>query len=63
MKSFPRECEDKDMAAMLDDIIKEAIANKKSFDNDLQHGGYDITCNRRMIVRADFCYSQILPTL
>jgi hypothetical protein len=34
------------MAAMLDDITKEA--NEKSFDNDRQHGGYDVTCNRRI---------------
>jgi hypothetical protein len=31
------------MAAMLDDITKEA--NEKSFVNVLQHGGYDVTCN------------------
>jgi hypothetical protein len=47
LQSFPRECEDKDMAAMLDDITKEA--KEKSFVNVLQHGGYDVTCNRRII--------------
>jgi hypothetical protein len=41
LQSFPRECEDKDMAAMLDDITKEA--NDKYFVNVLQHGGYDVT--------------------
>jgi hypothetical protein len=45
MQSFPRECEDKDMAAMLDDITEEG--NEKYFVNVLQHGGYDVTCNRR----------------
>jgi hypothetical protein len=33
MQSFPRECEDKDMAAMLDDITKQA--NEKSLVNVL----------------------------
>jgi hypothetical protein len=33
-----RECEDKDMAAMLDVITKEA--NEKSFVKVKQHGGY-----------------------
>jgi hypothetical protein len=41
LQSFPRECEDKDMAAMLDDITKET--NEKSFVNVLQYGGYDVT--------------------
>jgi hypothetical protein len=43
LQSFPRECEDKDMAAMLEDITKEA--NEKYFVNVLQHGGDDVTCN------------------
>jgi hypothetical protein len=34
------------MAAMLDDMTKEA--NKKFFVNVLQHGGDDVTCNRRI---------------
>jgi hypothetical protein len=37
--SRPRDCEDKDMAAMLDDITKQA--NEKA--NVLQHGGDDVT--------------------
>jgi hypothetical protein len=45
LQSFPRECEDKDMAAMLVDITKEA--NEKYFVNVLQHGGYDVTWTRR----------------
>jgi hypothetical protein len=44
LQSFPRECEDKDMAAMLVPQTKEA--NEKSFVNVLQHGGYDVTCNQ-----------------
>jgi hypothetical protein len=43
LQSFPREYEDKDMAAMLDDVTK--WANEKYFVNDHQHGDYDITCN------------------
>jgi hypothetical protein len=35
------ECEDKDMAAMLEDITKQA--NVKYFVNVLQHGGDDVT--------------------
>jgi hypothetical protein len=46
LQSFPRESKDKDMAAMLDDITKEA--NEKYFVNVLQHGGYDVTCKRRI---------------
>jgi hypothetical protein len=34
------------MAAMLDDITKEA--NEKSFVVVLQHGGYDVTYNQRI---------------
>jgi hypothetical protein len=44
LQSFAKECKDKDMAAMLDGITKEP--NEKSFVNDLQHGGDDVTCNR-----------------
>jgi hypothetical protein len=47
-ESFPRECEDKDMAAMLDDITKEA--NEKSFVNVHQHVDYDVGCNQRMFL-------------
>jgi hypothetical protein len=50
LQSFPRECEDKDMAAMLDDITKEA--NEESFVNVFQHGGDDFTCNRRIVARV-----------
>jgi hypothetical protein len=46
-ESFPRECKDKDVAAMLDDITKEA--KKKYFVKVLQHGGDEVTCNRRII--------------
>jgi hypothetical protein len=35
------------MAAMLDDITKEA--SEKSFVNILQYGGDDVTCNRRIV--------------
>jgi hypothetical protein len=42
LQSFPREYKDKGMAAMLDDITKEAFVNVH------QHGGYDVTCNRRI---------------
>jgi hypothetical protein len=46
LQSFPRESKDKDIAAMLEDITKEA--NEKSFVNVLQHGGDDVTCKRRI---------------
>jgi hypothetical protein len=36
LQSFSRECEDKDMAAMLEDITKQANVN--NFVNVLQHG-------------------------
>jgi hypothetical protein len=35
LQSFPRECEDKDMAAMLDVIIK--ISNEKYFEKYFAH--------------------------
>jgi hypothetical protein len=41
LQSFPRECEEKDMAAML--VSKTKEANEKYFVNILQHGGYDVT--------------------
>jgi hypothetical protein len=37
LQLFPRESKDKDMAAMLEDITKEA--NDKSFVTVFQHGG------------------------
>jgi hypothetical protein len=46
LQSFRRKCEDKDMAAMLDDITKDV--NEKYFVNVLQHGGDDVTCSRRI---------------
>jgi hypothetical protein len=48
LQSFPREWEDKDMEAMLDDVTKED--NEKSFVNDQQDGGYDVTCNRKISI-------------
>jgi hypothetical protein len=41
VQAFPRECEDKDMAAMLVPLTKETY--EKYFVNDHQHGGYDVT--------------------
>jgi hypothetical protein len=35
------------MAAMLDDITQEV--NEKYFVNVLQHGGENVTCNRRIV--------------
>jgi hypothetical protein len=52
LQSFPRECEDKDMAAMLDDITKKA--NEKSFVNILQHGSDDITNQRILTMCISF---------
>jgi hypothetical protein len=46
LQSFPRESKDKDMAAMVEDITKEA--NDKFFV--FQHGGDDVTCKRRITV-------------
>jgi hypothetical protein len=50
LQSFPRECEDKDMSAMLDVITKEA--NEKYFVNVLQHGGDDVTCNQIILIQT-----------
>jgi hypothetical protein len=56
LQSFPRESKDKDMAAMLEDITKEA--NDKSFVIVYQHGGDDVTCKRRIPVELKlFLYS------
>jgi hypothetical protein len=43
LQSFPRECENKDMAATLYAIIKD----------DEEYGGYNVTCNRR-ILRCEY---------
>ena len=42
--AIPRESNDKDMAAMLDERTIEA--NEESFVIVLQHGGNDVTCKR-----------------
>jgi hypothetical protein len=44
--SFPGESKDKDMAAMLEDITKEAY--DKYFVIIFQHGGDDVTCKPRI---------------
>ena len=41
LQSIPRESNDKDMAAMLDELTIEA--NEESFVIVLQHGGNDVT--------------------
>ena len=41
LQSVPRESNDKDMAAMLDELTIEA--NEESFVIVLQHGGNDVT--------------------
>ena len=41
LQSIPRESNDKDMAAMLDELTIEA--NEDSFVIVLQHGGSDVT--------------------
>ena len=40
MQSIPRESNDKDVAAMLDELTE---ANEESFVIVLQHGGNDVT--------------------
>ena len=42
LQSIPRESNDKDVAAMLDELTIEA--NEESFVIVLQHGGNDVTC-------------------
>ena len=44
LQSIPREPNDKDVAAMLDELTIEA--NDESFVIVLQHGGNDATCKR-----------------
>ena len=46
MQSVPRESNDKDMAAMLDELTIEA--NEESFVIVHQHGGNDVTCKSRI---------------
>jgi hypothetical protein len=45
INQIPRECGDKDMAAMLVPSTKELLL--KSFVDVFQHGTYDVTCNQR----------------
>ena len=48
LQLIPRESNDKDVAAMLDELTIEA--NEESFVIVLQHGGNDITCKRSMVI-------------
>ena len=53
LQSIPRDSNDKDVAAMLDELTIEA--NEESFVIVLQHGGNDVTCKRSM---GDKCIDQ-----
>ena len=44
---IPRESNDKDVAAMLDELTIEA--DEESFVIVLQHGGNDVTCERSIM--------------
>ena len=44
LQSIPRESNDKDVAAMLEELTIEA--KEESFVIFLQHGGNDVTCKR-----------------
>ena len=46
LQSIPRESNDKDIVAMLEELTIEA--NEESFVIVLQHGGNDVNCNPRM---------------
>ena len=48
LQSIPTESNDKDVAAMLDELTIEP--NKESFVIVLQHGGNDVTCKRSILV-------------
>ena len=47
LQSIPRESNDKDVAAMLDELTIEA--NEESFVVVLQHGGNDVTCKQSIL--------------
>ena len=47
LQPIPRESNDKDVAAMLDELTIEA--NEESFVIVLQHGGNDVTCERSIM--------------
>ena len=47
LQSIPRESNNKDVAAMLVELIREA--NDESFVIVLQHGGNDVTCKSRIV--------------
>ena len=46
LQSIPRESNDKDVVAMLEELTIEA--NEESFVIILQHGGNDVSCNPRI---------------
>ena len=48
LQPIPRESNDKDVAAMVDNLTLEA--NEESFVIVLQHGGNDVTCKRSTTV-------------
>ena len=48
LQSIPRESNNKDMAAMLVELTREA--NEESFVIVHQHGGNDVTCKSRIVV-------------
>ena len=50
LQLIPRESNDKDVVAMLDELTIEA--DEESFVIVLQHGGNDVTCKRSIAARA-----------
>ena len=52
LHSIPRDPNDKDVAAMLDELTIEA--NEEYFVIVLQHGGNDVTCKRYIVEKSDF---------
>ena len=51
LQSIPRESNNKDMAAMLVELTREA--NEESFVIVHQHDGNDVTCKSRMVNSTD----------